>query len=445
MTDTMRSVMWIPVAMIGFILMLCPAAVQAQDAPPEYPVIGRPMPEFRLNNVQYYERKTFTPADTKKWIVLDFWDKGCVSCVQSFPKLNELQQEFNDHFQFFLIGKNDRLYNRDIEKVFERYRKRLNLQLSIAYDTVIFRRFRILAVPHVIVITPEKEVYAVTSSNFLTRENMFALIEGKKPPFYRLFHDPDPKAPNKWTYLLREEEMDNRDFLYRSILSKNIGEPGQGSWQIDQYVSKGLYQVSNLSLADLYRVAYFGNVLWTRGQPELYNQCWRYPVLEVKDSSLFSPDYNKVTGLYNYSLSLSRTGVTKAQLMEQMQVELKNYFGFEVTVENRMMPYWRLTATPEAKKKLRTKGGPSSLLDEPTGIIGKNISIDWILIQTARYNGDERFPFIDETGIIDKIDIHITAVMTVMDDVRKALSKHGLVLEKAKKEMKVLVFRDKLN
>jgi hypothetical protein len=107
-----------------------------------------------------------------------------------------------------------------------------------------------------------------------------------------------------------------------------------------------------------------------------------------------------------------------------------------------MMPYWRLTATEEAKKKLKTKGGPSTVVEEPTGLILNNQGIMWVLMETSKYNGDEQCPFIDETGITEPIDIRISAVMTDMSEVSRELRKKGLILEKVKKEFKVLVIRE---
>lgn len=410
--------------------------VRVASAQPEqdYPVVGEQIPNFKLTNVHYYSQKTFDPQEVKgKWIILDFWSKGCVACVQSFPKVNELQDEFKDDIQFLLIGKNDK-YNRNIEQVFEKYRKKLGLNLAIAYDSAIFKQFRIQGVPYVVVIDPEKKVYAITGSQFFTPEKIKALFDKGKPLAI------SPGSTGRWKHLLSETEIESSNFLYRSVLSPYGGEAMSGSFVIDQYASQGYHQVVRANLFQLYKIAWFGMGYWPGG--DFYNSHWQDPVLEIMDSSAFQFNYDTYEGFYNYSLTVPKAKATKAYLMEVMQRDLKNYFGYEVAIETRMMPYWKLTATENARKNLKTKSKIHKGGFEPIGIDGERIMVENILNEIERYNSDEHFPFIDETNIKGLIDISFSAVMTDMEDVSKALKKHGLILEKSKKEFKVLVIRD---
>jgi hypothetical protein len=41
-----------------------------------YPEVGKPCPDFTLNNVAYYSKKKVSLNDFKgKWLILDFWNK----------------------------------------------------------------------------------------------------------------------------------------------------------------------------------------------------------------------------------------------------------------------------------------------------------------------------------------------------------------------------------
>lgn len=416
----------------------------SQSSVPDYPVIGQPIPEFRLTNVQYYDRDLFDPREVNgKWIVMDFWETGCVACVQSFPKVDQLQREFKDHIQFILVAKNDLKYNKNIKDVFNRYRTSLGLNLSIAYDTTIFKRFRVRGVPHIVVIDPEKNVYAVTDSHFLNEESLRALIENRRPAFNHIvFGASENGFGSVWKYLIKQSETDGRDFLFRSILCPYRGELNQGSWKIDQFSSRGFYQVVRASLSELYTVAYFGAIHWNRGQPSFYNNYWRYPILNTRDSSLFAVNNINLSGLYNYSLTVPNDKATKQYLMEVMRSDLKKYFKYEVAVETRMMPYWRLTSTEGARRKLISKAEQLDYKFEPIGLMGKKISISLLIDHIESYNIDEHCPFIDETNIDETIDLSFRAVMTDIAAVQLVLQKHGLILEKSKKEFKVLVIRD---
>lgn len=56
----------------------------------QHPEIGKPIPEFQLENIGNFKKSKMATADFKgRFVILDFWNKNCVSCVQSFPKLND--------------------------------------------------------------------------------------------------------------------------------------------------------------------------------------------------------------------------------------------------------------------------------------------------------------------------------------------------------------------
>jgi len=410
----------------------------AQVIENDYPVVGKPLPEFRLINVHHYGDKTFDPRSLKgKWIILDFWNKACVSCVHSFPKVNKLQEEFKDRVQFLLVGQNDKKYNWNIEQVFERYRKTLDLNLASAYDSVLFSRFKIQGVPHVIIIDPAGIVYAVTFGSELTQQNIQLLISNQHPKFKRNdfeFISSRILESTIWKYGM-ENSNDENDFLYRSILSKNKGEVMTGTWMIDQNVSQGFYHVERATLGQLYCLAYFGQANW--GRRDLYFTHWKYPILAMKDSSLFQFDYSKNSGFYNYSISIPKDVATKERLMQMMQRDLKNYFGYEVMEETRLMPYWKLTAVKEMDR-LATKSKEYQAEVGPSGVSAKRIAPENILDFIELYDKDKKMPFIDATNL-SYIDINFSAAMTELDDVRKALRKQGLLLEESKKEMIVLV------
>lgn len=400
------------------------------------------MPDFELANVHYFSEKVVSNNSAKgKWLILDFWSKGCVSCVQSFPKLNALQSEFKDHVQFMLVGSNDKKYNRNIDVAYDKYRDRMSLTLPIAYDSTIFRTFGVQGVPHIIVIDPERKVYAVTWGDFLTKENIAALVAGKAPQFtpaYNKYQTRPEDFEPLWKYLVRDGDSPDPQILYRSLLSKYAGESTAGSSPvIERFADRGYFQITRASLADLYNLAYIGASDWLMAHP-LYTEYSKRPLLLIEDSSLFQ------SGRYNYNLIVPKEKASKDFLMAMMQVELQRSFGYSVTVETRAIPCWKLTATAEARQKLKSTASHSFSL-EPTGITGKRITIENILSSVANYNADERaLPFFDETNIRDPIDLSFTAIMTDMNDVIRALKKHGLILSKGTREMKVIVIRDPL-
>lgn len=395
------------------------------------------LPVFTLKNVEYYISKTFSSSDAKgKWLVLDFWTQGCVSCVKSFPKINELQQEFKNDVQFLLIGQNDKKRNKNIRTIYERFRKTYNLNLAIAYDSVLFEQLNIVAVPYVIIADPEGNVYAHTNGGEITRENLAALVANKKPVLKGTGWN-EPVEPS-WHYSMYNSAEDN--VLFRSVLSDYKGEVILSGWNIERDVNKGWFHSERASLGQLYCIAYFGQANWRRGAP-LYFSHWKYPVMEVTDTTPFNSNYESNLGLYNYSLNIPIQNATKEHLMHAMQRDLKNYFGYEVKEEVRTMPCWKLIASSSAKN-LKTKSQNYEGEINAAGITAKRIQTTTILEFVENYTG-EKLPFIDETNL-GFIDISFNATMTDINDVRGALHKHGLLLEKGTKEFKVLIIREPL-
>ncbi|MBO9563796.1 MAG: redoxin domain-containing protein [Niastella sp.] len=412
-------------------------------ATPAWPVTGEPVPAFTLSNVKYHTSKTITPTDSRgKWLILDFWSKGCVACVKSFPKVNEMQQAFKENITFVLVGNNEQQYNKDIEHVYETYRKRMGLQLAVAFDSTLFERFGINAVPHVIVVDPAGKVYAITSSGLFEKETLQALIDNKKPAYYKSYSNFEkmPEGTHKvWEYFITEGQQVPEDIRYRSVLSQYNGGANVGGGTLATDADRRLYQCVRFNLAQLYNTAYYGVSSWMYGHP-LYARTWPRPVLEMRDTTKFKADYTFSTGLYNYSLIVPQPGIGNIQVA--MQADLQRYFGYEAFIETRMMPCWKLTATPEGMKRLTTKGGPVKYEESPDRLLYTNQPLEVLIRNIEYYSSQWAYPIIDETGITQRIDIELEAAKADFEDMRKALEALGLKFELVRRPMKVLVIRD---
>lgn len=67
--------------------------------------IGDTLPDIPLGSViNNYTGKTRFSEFKGKLIILDFWSTGCSSCISNFGHLEELQQEFKDQIQIFLVN-----------------------------------------------------------------------------------------------------------------------------------------------------------------------------------------------------------------------------------------------------------------------------------------------------------------------------------------------------
>ena len=158
-------------------------SILSQAQPAENLKVGEKCPDFTLLDVHHPPSKNVRLADfAGKWLIVDFWNKACVICPRSFPKLSELQEIFRDSVHFLLIGINNTRFNAGIEGFYEKLRLRDNLQLSIAYDSVAKNALGVRTVPHILVVDPKGVIRAVTLPDELNEEVLRSFLSGKNPP-----------------------------------------------------------------------------------------------------------------------------------------------------------------------------------------------------------------------------------------------------------------------
>lgn len=415
----------------------------------EKPIIGKPCPDFNLTDVTYHEASQVRPEDFKgKWLMLDFWSTSCSTCIKSLPKINQLQQLFQNDVKFLLIGKNDKRYNRNIRTLYESLRERQNLNLTVAYDSMLGPRWGISSLPHIVIIDPEGIVRHITDGRDLQEDKIRGLINGKAVSFF-------PKEISRHEF--DPNNVKPEQVLYRSILVRWNGERQNGGVDLAEFVNRGDegkrdgYQLAMVNLFWLYNTAYFGRYYLKRFSHPFYGNIYPWPVLEMADKSLFEYDYKEEIGkgLYNYSLMLPLSEITEDKIKQCMQQDLARSFPFTAKVVQQPMPVWKLiVCDPEKIKQYKSKGGTpynSATFEAPAaGFKIQNKSIR-VFLENLIYYLDEKFPdpFIDQTDISFNLDLIIHADLTNLADTRRALQEIGLDLVPGKKEMKALIIHDK--
>lgn len=413
----------------------------------ELPMVGKPMPDFSLSDVTHYSDRNLSLSDFKgKWLFLDFWFVGCTSCVKSFSKINLLQRKFKTQIQYVLVGKNDKRYNKGIKELFEKLRVKQGLDIISAYDTVLVNRWGIVSMPHIYIVDPNGIVRAITDGRDVTEQKIQDLVDGKNVSFFEKDADrPLFDSNNK----LR---LNNDKVIYQSLLTAWNGET-QIMWKdlkipvehvkLSQMAS---IDISMVPLIWLYNWAYLGHCSWDNLRDSLYGKVYPRPIFDVLDSSLFIADYvnNFGHGTYNYSLKAPSSKISVHYVMDVLRFDLKKIFGYDVKFVTRKMPVWILKSKPNAFKKLQTKGGTANISGSggAAGFIMTNQPMDVFLIMLMQYANSDGVPCFDETGFVGNIDITLDALMTDVDDVKRALKKNGLGLSVELREMEVMVIKD---
>lgn len=414
------------------------------------PEVGKPMPDFTLNNITHFKTTKASLKDFKgKWVFLDFWFPGCVNCIKSFPMVNEIQKKFKDDIVYMLIGLNYNKYNY-IEKLYEELRVKQNLELPSAFDSLLARRWSIYSMPDIYIVDPNGKLAYRTNGIDMTIEKVRDLIAGGNP-FFSLKDKKDltvginNKTPSTFDSLV----------LFQSILTeyannKVMMNPINYQMELDIYKRKG-YKAQGATLSALYTIAYIGKIAFIKGAPDsLYEKVYPMPIIQDKDSTIILDDKKiseKLRKRYNYSLDLPRENLSKEELMKQMQEDLKRYFGYSASIEKRKMPVWVLRAKPGTGERLKTSTTSYFDIDPDTrgmatGFSVKNTSIKDLLYGSVQYLQEvDGQPFFDETGIKNNVDITIKALMTDIDQVRRELKRNGFDLIQSEREMNVVVLK----
>jgi thiol-disulfide isomerase/thioredoxin len=413
----------------------------------KFPEIGKPCPDFVLSNIEHYTQTQATLKDFKgKWLVLDFWSNGCSGCFQSFPKMDLIQKEYRESLQMFFVGiYNDNLSGcklSDTKATYKKHYEKGSMKTPCAFDSEIYKNYGVKAVPYIIVIDPKGIVRGITYT--LSSDDVREFIAGKQPVLNRNFRagtDPSINYNYNLPLGLQGRESDT-SFLYRSLLTK---------WDISTPVSFpeeiglnefGRFEALKTDANYLYMYAYIGKYKIRSGD-SLYGKVWGTPIIEAAVRDVFNSDWNNLTGrnVYSFSLTVPNDKATKRFLMNVLQRELLNYFGYTATIEVRKMPYWKLIVSDSTRSKLKTKGGPFYSKNTATGFEERNIKTQFLLDEIAYFHPNEP-PLLDETAISTNIDITLDCLATNFDDIKTALALQGLQLVKSERDMHVLVIRD---
>jgi len=415
------------------LIFICQVFPKCEDI---YPEAGKICPDFVLKNIKYFEKRQAGLHDFKgKWLVLDFWNKTCSSCISSFPKISELQKEMGDKVQFMLVGIQDQ--ENQIELMYDKFKEKEKLVMPCAFDSSLANRWDIFTAPYIIVIDPNGKVQAITYS--VNAENLLNLMKGAPhhlPKAYRVHEEMkdtmiayDEKRP----LLINGNGGVDSEFLFRSLLSA-FNSAKQHVYVISSIYNEerpGTFQVLGATIANLYMYAYVGTVT-----PD--SDFYPNPIVEIKDTLLFRA-YKE----FCYSLHIPPYISTKQRMMDVMQRDLTNYFPYTAKIEERKFPCFKLVVlTSDAKRTLASKGGRASfkVVVPKVEFIATNYDFGSFLALLGRFNGND---IINATDITGNIDIHFNGFLASIVEVKAELNKHGLDLIPAERPLKVLVIREK--
>jgi hypothetical protein len=410
------------------------------------PELGKPAEDYTFTHVENFRSKKVSISDSRgRWLFLDFWYAGCTANVKSMPDVKKYKDALSKEMDFLMLVVNDNFY-RDIHTIFPRLQRELGTDFAVAYDSMLYKRWDIWAMPFFVLIDPSGTVRLMNDGRDLTLEKIRDIMDGKQVDVQI-----GRRYIERFSVPRYNNELDS-GVLYRAILTRWNKEQPTGL-PVEMYADdpgsypNGIIQVA-LPLAWLYEKAYGGSPFWT---VQKHNAELLYPfaVIEASDRKLFEYDTTFLSGkgVYNFNLKVHPSKVRdRAFIYRAMQSELKSIFGFEVSIEKRKMSVWRFVAKPGALEKLRSKGGERYIDGSPLHLTVRNYPLDQFISSVVYGVNSRKRVFIaeNETGFDGNVDIRLEALKTDFNKLKAALNKMGFDFKKEMVEMNVIVIKDPL-
>lgn len=419
------------VLLSGFTGMLM--TLQAQDNL-MIPVPGKPYPNPAVLLVEKVTGSELISLSNHKGspLIVDFFSSTCAACFRAMPKLNKLQEQFLGKMRFILIGKEDK----EIRRNYATFKKRFDLKMDIAYDSILHRDMSEFTFPTYVWIDSYGIVKAITGPEDVNQQNIQQFIEGNNvsvtPPPLKFDFD------NSRPFLINGNGGDDTTFLSRTLFTIwKKGQPQSSPPHLFYEKMRDSLQLIGLKLTELYNYAYFSEGFWWQ-ESELYGETFPYPVFE--DGGFLT--FEKFPTMYNYSLWMSKNQQSFTDLQSRFKDDLEFQFGYNGTVEYRLMPYHSIAIRDGFYEKLRSKNTSKlSKINHSSLEIKKGDIRELIGLLTGRMQ--KEIPFIDNTKIDFPIDINIEAVMHDLDAVKQALYTIGIQISTSVKPMRILILRKK--
>lgn len=135
---------------------------------------------------------------------------------------------------------------------------------------------------------------------------------------------------------------------------------------------------------------------------------------------------------------------SKVKLPTVIQTDLQNYSGFEAKIQTRTMSCLVLKRTSQLDKLQTTNKTQSPEAYSNEGFVVRNMPLKQSLLPHLVIACQEiPFPVVDETAYANSVDMELRAKSNKLKDLNQALRRYDLALTVERRDVKVLVIRDK--
>jgi len=368
------------------------------------PVVGRPAPEFKLDKVLQapVERFEGWKSLQGKAVVLEFWDTGCVSCVDAIPHLNDLAERFKDRPVVFLS------VTKDDEETVRAFLKGRPMRGWVGLDLAkrAYDAFRVRAVPRTFIVDAGGRLVADTYPGMLDAETLEKALAGALIEA--------PTDAQKETAALRAMlGLQDEEPLPALLVRVSPTRPGADGGKY----GPGLFKQFGITFEDMAAYAYEGR----RGRV----------------------DFRSTRALERCDVLLYSAGADEARKRRLMGEALQTLFPHKARREARTVDVYRLV--------MRAGPAPGRRKPADTDVMGgggkkgsgslkyKNTPLSWLASGLER---ELERPVFDKTGSKESFDFEIVWDAGKKGALEKALDPIGVRLIPAKAPVDYLVVEE---
>lgn len=163
--------------LIIVLLFLSSSFLKSQTKPINLQV-GKVVPPILISNVINNSNKSVNTSDFKdRLLILDFWNTMCKACIEGFPKMKDLQNQFGKKIKILPVTYESKFI---IKKFLERNKTVRDLNMPIVIeDKILSKWFKSYASPHEVWIYKNK-VIAITSGEYVDGKLIQKILDGEK-------------------------------------------------------------------------------------------------------------------------------------------------------------------------------------------------------------------------------------------------------------------------
>lgn len=396
--------------------------------------IGDTLPDIKVVNVYNYPTSSIQMSDLKgKLVILDFWATWCGSCINAFPKMEELQKKFSDKIQILLVNaestKDD---ERKVDTLFKRKKDLTGYYTSLPYilkEKQLSLFFPYRYVPHYVWIGKGGVVLAITASREVTEKNIQKVLKSKKSNEFSLHMKEDVFDFDYTKPLFVNGNGGNDDaFLYRSIMSG---------------YKEGLGRKSGSSEIDSNRIRFFSintpilSLIKSGFKKEMDLPRSRILFEGQKANALKSLSGNDYTNLLCYELIIPSS--SKKVIAQYIKEDIERFL--QLTVKRRKMDSkcLILTLSKPSKDHEVLKGDMHIQLD--TKYLRKYIQNAPVCSIAYYLSPFLDIPIVDETNSSQKVSIYFDNLYN-KSAIVKSLEKAGFKISEGRRELEFAIITD---